>query len=99
MGNAVVYFEIGAADPEPLRRFYSDLFGWNLERLPSGGYTSIDTGAGAGLNGGIGRSNDGAPWATFYVETEDPLAMLDRATSLGGKIVLPVTYIPNVGTW
>jgi predicted enzyme related to lactoylglutathione lyase len=98
MGNAVVYFEIGAANAEPLRRFYSDLFGWNLNTLDSG-YTLIDTGAGAGLNGGIGRSNDGTPWATFYVETDDPLALLDKATSLGGKIVLPVTYIPNVGTW
>jgi hypothetical protein len=30
----------------------------------------VDTRAGAGINGGIGRSSDGTPWATFYLEAE-----------------------------
>jgi len=99
MGNPVVYFEIGGADDDTLRRFYSELFGWGLESLPPGGYTVVDTRAGAGINGGIGRSSDGTPWSTFYVEAEDLQAVLDKAESLGGKTVVPVTVIPNVVIW
>ncbi|HET7018262.1 MAG TPA: VOC family protein [Streptosporangiaceae bacterium] len=91
MGNAVVHFEFGAADDEPLVAFYRGLFGWSLQRFAGGGYTMIDTCGGAGINGGIGKSQTGEPWSAFYVETDDPQAMLDRAISLGATTVLPVT--------
>jgi predicted enzyme related to lactoylglutathione lyase len=51
----------------------------------------VDTRGGDGINGGIGRSRTGAPWSTFYVETGDLQATLDKASSLGGSTVLPVT--------
>jgi uncharacterized protein len=98
MGNRVVYFEVGARDHEVLARFYRELFGWRVEQA-SDGYASIDTRAGAGLNGGVGRSNDGTPWVSFYVAAEDPQALLDQAASLGGGTVLPVTDIPGVATF
>ncbi len=92
MGNAVVHFEIGAADDEPLVAFYGELFGWGLQGFPGGGgYTIIDTRGGDGINGGIGRSQTGEPWSTFYVEADDLQAALDKATSLGGTTVMPVT--------
>ena len=91
MGNAVVHFEIGAADDGPLVAFYGELFGWGLQGLPGGGYTLIDTRGGGGINGGIGRSRSGEPWSAFYVETADLQATLDTANSLGGTTVMPVT--------
>jgi predicted enzyme related to lactoylglutathione lyase len=91
MGNAVVHFEIGAADDGPLVAFYGELFGWELQGFPGGGYTMIDTRGGGGINGGIGRSQTGEPWSAFYVETDDLQATLDKATSLGGTTVMPVT--------
>ena len=36
MGNAVVHFEIGAADDQPLIAFYGQLFGWGLNSMPGG---------------------------------------------------------------
>ena len=42
---------------------------------------------------GIGRSNSGDPWATFYVEVDDLRDCLDRAGELGGRTVLPVTEL------
>ena len=91
MGTAVVHFEIGAADDGPLVAFYEELFGWGMHGLSSGDYTQIDTRGGVGINGGIRRSRTGEPWSTFYVETDDPQAALDRATALGGTTVMPVT--------
>jgi predicted enzyme related to lactoylglutathione lyase len=98
MGQRVVYFEIGSADKPQLVSFYRELFGWRVQELGEG-YTMVDTAAGSGLNGGIGKSSDGTPWATFYVVTDDVRATLDQATSMGASTVLGVTEIPNVGTF
>jgi uncharacterized protein len=95
MGNPVVHFEIGASDHQALARFYGELFGWGL-RAVSEGYTLVDTRGGQGVNGGIGRSDSGEPWATFYVEVDDPEACLDRARELGGRTVLPVTALAGM---
>lgn len=91
MGHAVVHFEVGAADDGPLVAFYGELFGWGLQGFPGGGYTMIDTRGSAGINGGIGKSRTGEPWAAFYVETDDLQASLDKANALGGTTVMPVT--------
>jgi predicted enzyme related to lactoylglutathione lyase len=86
-----VHFEVGAADDQPLMAFYGELFGWRPRGLSGGGYTMIDTRGGGGINGGIGKSQTGEPWSAFYVETDDPQATLDKADSLGGTTVMPVT--------
>ena len=91
MGNAVVHFEIGGPDDAPLVAFYGELFGWTLQSFEGGGYTMIDTNGGGGINGGIGKSQTGEPWSTFYVEAKDLQAVLDKAESLGAKTVMPVT--------
>jgi uncharacterized protein len=95
MRNPVVHFEIGAADHQSLGKFYGELFGWGLREV-SEGYTLVDTRGGQGLNGGIGRSGTGEPWATFYVEVDDLQAYLDRAGALGGRTVLEVTELPGM---
>lgn len=91
MGNAVVHFEVAAADDGLLMTFYGELFDWRVQGLCSGDYTTIDTCNRHGINGGIVRSQNGEPWTTFYVEVEDPQATLDQANSLGGATVMPVT--------
>jgi uncharacterized protein len=95
MANPVVRFEVGAADDQPLARFYGELFGWDLQAVADG-YTLVDTRGGVGINGGIGRSQSGEPWATFYVEVDDLQASLDRAEALGGRTVWPVTELPGM---
>ena len=89
MGNAVVHFEIGGPDDAPLVAFYGELFGWKLRPFEGGGYTLIDTNGGGGINGGIGKSQTGEPWSTFYVEADDLQAVLDKAESLGAKTAMP----------
>jgi len=84
-----VHFEVSAADDAVLVAFYGELFGWDLRGTPGGGYTMIDTRGDGGINGGISRSQDGEPWATFYVETDDVQATLDQVASLGGTIAMP----------
>jgi uncharacterized protein len=95
MANPVVRFEIGAADDQPLVKFYGELLGWDLQAVADG-YSLVDTRGGRGINGGIGRSQTGEPWAPFYVEVDDLQASLDRADALGGRTVWPVTELPGM---
>ena len=98
MANPVVYFEVGAAEHGPLVRFYEQLFGWGM-RSPAAGYALIDTGGGGGINGGVGRSQTGEPWSTFYVEVDDLRATLDKVGSMGGRTVLEPIQIPGMATF
>jgi hypothetical protein len=43
---------------------------------------------GTGINGGIGASQDGRSFVTFYVETDDPASLLSKAERLGGRRVM-----------
>jgi predicted enzyme related to lactoylglutathione lyase len=54
VGNAVVHFEVGAADDGLHVRFYGEIFGWSLRGSPGGNYTMIDT---CGLPGGGHRTS------------------------------------------
>lgn len=99
MAHAVVHFEIGGPDVEQLAEFYADLFGWGMTPMPGAGYTLVDTRGGAGINGGITRSADDTSWVTFYIETDDMQAALDKINLLGGKTQTPITEMPGMVTY
>jgi uncharacterized protein len=99
MGNPVVHFELGGPEDEPLVAFYGELFGWGLRTVPGANYTLVDTQGGGGVNGGIGKSQTGEPWSTFYVEADDVQAVLDRAEALGAKTAMPVTELSGMVTF
>jgi predicted enzyme related to lactoylglutathione lyase len=98
MGGRVAYFEVGSRDFDTLVSFYRELFDWQVTGAGDG-YAMVDTRAGGGIAGGIGRSSDATPWVSFYVGSDDPQTTLDRAASLGGATVVPVTEIPGVVTF
>src|SRR5206468_2016730 len=49
-----------------------------------------------GINGGIGASQQGRSWVTFYVECDDPAATLAKAERLGGRRVMEPMESMNV---
>src|SRR5882672_10191121 len=69
MGNPVVHFEINGPDDELVAKYYSELFGWHIQQIPGMEYATIDTHGGAGINGGIGRSEQA--YSSIVVETDD----------------------------
>jgi len=93
----VTHFEINAQDAPATQRFYKDLFGWGIDANNPQNYGVIDTKAkGTGINGGIGASQEGRSWVTFYVECDDPAATLAKAERLGGRRVMEPTDTMNV---
>ena len=71
MGAQVIHVEVTGKDGAKLQKFFSDVFGWNLDTNNPGGYGMYRQDD--GLTGGIGAAQDGAPGGvTFYVHTDDP---------------------------
>jgi hypothetical protein len=85
----VTHFEINAQDAPATQKFYKDLFGWGIDTNNPQNYGMVDTKAkGAGIGGGIGASQEGRSWVTFYVECDDPAATLAKVERLGGRRVM-----------
>jgi predicted enzyme related to lactoylglutathione lyase len=97
MGRPVVHFEITGSDPGRLRRYYSDLFGWEHNvgdaATPAvsqdGEYGFIDAATnGGGINGGVGGGAGYESRVLFYVSVGDVEKTLTRAEELGGERVM-----------
>lgn len=95
MANPVVWFEILGKDGKKLRQFYGDVFGWKYEVMENMDYGMTNTGSEKGIQGGVGKSEGGVSWATFYIEVLDVKAALKAVEQKGGKVVVPYTEVPN----
>lgn len=82
MDGELSFFELGVADIERGRAFYSSLFGWAFEPGPSGGGFAIGTPT---VPGGMHGEDAGAsPYVFFRVADLD--AAIDRVRELGGAV-------------
>jgi uncharacterized protein len=94
MGQPVVHFEIIGKNGERLRRYYSELFGWEIDAGNPMGYGVVTReanlrGDGAGIGGGVAGAPDGYEGhVTFYVEVPDVETALAKAEQLGGTRVM-----------
>jgi predicted enzyme related to lactoylglutathione lyase len=61
MGQAVVHFEVVGKDGEGLRRYYGELFGWNIDANNPMQYGMVDgkdnktANGDTGIGGGVGQ--------------------------------------------
>lgn len=106
--HTIVHFEIFADDPEKIVKFYRDLFGWKIERMPGPAeYYGVETVpvdekgelVRPGVNGGIlKRQNPGQIPVTF-VQVESVDEYIKKIESLGGKVVVPKMEVPGICWW
>ena len=98
MGDArIIHFEVTGKDQKALQSYYSDLFGWKLNTDFPGGYGMTDP-AQTGVIVGIGNAPQGPGLVTGYITVPDINATLEKATSLGGSVVMP-KFSPAPETW
>ena len=96
MAHPVTHFEINAKDAKAAQRFYGDLFGWKIDTNNPMDYGMVSAaGPGHSIGGGIGASQNGRAWVTFYVESPDLAKTLADAEKNGGKVVMPPRKIPG----
>ena len=96
-----MHFEIQSQRAGELQGFYSDLFGWtiNADNPINYGVVKTHEEGEVGIDGGIGPSQGEASMVTFYVQSDDLDASLQRAVELGGKVVMPATAVPGMVTF
>jgi predicted enzyme related to lactoylglutathione lyase len=98
----VAHFELTADDPERASAFYSEVFGWQLQRWEGGqqDYWLITTGdeSEPGINGGLLRRSDmpGQPVVnTVSVDSVDDAVGAVEAN--GGSVMLPKMAVSGIG--
>lgn len=106
MDHTIIHFDIPAKDIANMRKFYSGVFEWKIEKWPGPGmeYWMIQTVSddekgrplNPGVNGGMGKKEkDEKPLNYISVESVDEY--IKKIEKLGGKITLPKQDIPGIG--
>jgi predicted enzyme related to lactoylglutathione lyase len=93
--GTLVWNELMTTDADSARNFYPALFGWTAKVSPE--YTEWHLG-GRGIGGMIEKLPPGAPpnWIPYFA-VDDTDATVQKTESLGGRVYMPGTDIPNVG--
>lgn len=106
MPQPVVHFEVIGKDPDRLRKYFGDLFGWEFETpspvapevsaADSYGFLDLVTSEeGVGIRGGVGGGPRYQSHAVFYVGVPNVEAALQRAERLGGKRIMGPATSPS----
>lgn len=106
MDHTVVHFEIPANDVEKLRVFYSELFGWKIEKssVPME-YWTIETvpvdekmaPLRPGVNGGLYKKERSEFKPVNYISVESIDKYIEKVKALGGTIMQQKQEVPGVG--
>jgi len=105
--HTIVHFEIPADNVEKLRRFYSELFGWKIEKEGAIDYWMIETvpvnekgmPIRPGINGGMMKRQNPGHKPTNYIAVESVDKYVRKIEALGGKVLVPKMEVPGIGWW
>jgi uncharacterized protein len=106
MGGRVVHFEIPYDDGERARRFYGELFGWQLQEMPGMEYTLVMSGPSGDrgpsepgfINGGmLAREEAAAAGPVVVIDVVDLDAKLVKIEEAGGSVVVPKQPVGAMG--
>jgi predicted enzyme related to lactoylglutathione lyase len=99
--GSLAWNELMTRDAAAAKKFYSAVFGWNLQEMEMsmGPYTVVSVGERP--NGGImtmpeGAGDAPAHWLAYFA-VDDCDARAKKAESLGGKFILQPMDIPDIG--
>jgi len=98
--HRVIHFELGAQEPERAVKFYSGVFGWQIQKWAGPqAYWLVTTGPDSepGINGGIMRHEDGAARTVNTIEVESIEEFTAKVTAHGGQVAMPKMAIPGIG--
>jgi uncharacterized protein len=106
MPQPVVHFDIIGQNPERLREYYGQLFGWTfttpspvareVSQPDTYGFLDLVTAEdGTGIRGGIGGGEGFNAHTVFYVGVPDVEAALQQAQRFGGTRVMGPVISPS----
>jgi predicted enzyme related to lactoylglutathione lyase len=98
--NRVVHFDVSADDPERAVKFYTDVFGWSIQKWDGPtDYWLVTTGEEGepGIDGGIAKRKMPVESTTNTIDVASVDEFLEKVGEAGGKIIAPKMAIPGVG--
>jgi uncharacterized protein len=105
----IVHFEIPADDIERAKRFYTDLFGWKIEKWPgiegdsssNMEYliisTTDDKGDKALVGGGLMKREDPQQKITNFIDVTSIDEYSSKIEKLGGNVIISKKAVPGMG--
>lgn len=95
--HKIIHIELSAKDRKALSKFYSNVFGWEMQHIDDMNYTTFK--AGEGVGGGFNPVTEENRQGTVlvYIETDNVTASLKDVENAGGTILTPEMEIPNTG--
>jgi predicted enzyme related to lactoylglutathione lyase len=106
MAHTIVHFEIPADDVDRAKKFYGDVFGWEIAKMPGPfeyyGVKTTETDAtgmpvGPGVNGGMYKRMKPGQSPINYISVEDVDTYAAKLVEAGGEIVVPKMPVPGHG--
>ena len=101
--GALCWTELMTTDTDKASRFYTALFGWKAEQMPMEKmtYTVFSRPDGTKAAGMMPRPKEvqAPPHWINYFEVESAKDAASKVASAKGKVLVPPTEIPNIGTF
>jgi uncharacterized protein len=98
--SRVIHFEVPVDDPERALKFYTDVFGWQISKMPGPmDYWLVTSGPDGqpGINGALTRRSPMNPSTVNTIGVESLEKAVEAITKAGGKSLMPKHPIPGVG--
>lgn len=107
----IVHFEMPADDVERAKKFYTDLFGWKIEKWPgtsskNSSFSSMeywivsttdDKGNKAPIGGGLMKRQEQHQQITNFIDVNSVDEYSSKIEKLGGKVVVTKMAVPAMG--
>jgi predicted enzyme related to lactoylglutathione lyase len=96
----ISYLDFSADDPDRAVNFYSNVFGWQINKWDGPKeYWEIKTGESnePGIDGGLSKREKIGEWTTPFINIPSIDQYIGKIESNGGKIIEPKTAIPSIG--
>ena len=97
----IVHFDVPTENIIRAKKFYEELFGWKIEPVPGPmeyyEITTKDENGKEGVAGGMGKRGQPDQKIVNYIGVKSIDKYIEKAKSLGGKIIMPKTTIPGFG--
>jgi hypothetical protein len=97
----IVHFEIPTDDVERAKKFYGDLFGWKIEKIPGQMeywmFRTTDENGKETIGGGMMKRQHPQHTITNYIGVNSVDDYSKKVERLGGKVMVPKTEVPTYG--
>ncbi len=93
----VIHFEIAIDKPDRAVKFYSEVFGWNVEKWGPVDYWLVQTGEGPGIDGTLKMRERPHESTTNTVEVSSLEEYMAKVAEKGGEVISEKMTIPGYG--